>query len=291
MFKFQVCLSVLSSILIFSVALTPVDAISASTLPTIVISPDWSEVDLQRSSSTVNILSGQQLDTAGVQNTQELQNVTPGLVFTSSAGVGQVFLRGIGGTVSAAGSSRVATFIDGVNLPRAVQSMQDFFDIKRVEVIKGPHGVHLGRNVVGGAVSIITQDPQPYNEAYADVSYGSSNQRRLRGAVNIALDKDLSFRVAGLLARRDGYSENVFLDKDVDDQDYYAWRGKLRYNPSKKFDVIFSVEQNQQDDTRGINQQPDPDIGVNGGITNGGIVPSDPREVTYNVDQNQNNSS
>jgi len=144
----------------------------AEPLPTIIISPNWQDIDLQLSPSTVDMFSAQQLDTAGIQNTQELQNITPGLAFTSSAGVGQVFLRGIGGTVSATGSSRVATFVDGVYLPRAVQSMQEFLDIKRVEVIKGPHAVHLGRNVVGGAVSIITQNPQPYNEANIDVLYG-----------------------------------------------------------------------------------------------------------------------
>ena len=291
MVKFQTDLSVMSVILVFSVVLAFAADVSASSLPTIVISPDWRDVDLQLSPSTVNIFSGQQLDTAGVQNTQELQNITPGLVFTSSTGVGQVFLRGIGGTVSAAGSSRVATFIDGVHLPRAVQSMQEFLDVKRVEVIKGPHGVHLGRNVVGGAISIITEDPQPYNEAYADILYGTSNQQQLRGTVNIPFDNNVSLRVAGLVARRDGYSENIFLDKDLDDQDYYAWRGKLRYKPSDKLDVIFSVEQNQQDDTRGIAQQPDPDTGVNGGIALGGVVPNNPREVTHNVEQNQNNSS
>ena len=291
MVKFQTDLSVMSVILVFSVVLAFAADVSASSLPTIVISPDWRDVDLQLSPSTVNIFSGQQLDTAGVQNTQELQNITPGLVFTSSTGVGQVFLRGIGGTVSAAGSSRVATFIDGVHLPRAVQSMQEFLDVKRVEVIKGPHGVHLGRNVVGGAISIITEDPQPYNEAYADILYGTSNQQQLRGTVNIPFDNNVSLRVAGLVARRDGYSENIFLDKDLDDQDYYAWRGKLRYKPSDKLDVIFSVEQNQQDDTRGIAQQPDPDTGVNGGIALGGVVPNNPREVTHNVEQIQNNSS
>ncbi|MCK4710261.1 MAG: TonB-dependent receptor, partial [Gammaproteobacteria bacterium] len=44
-------------------------------------------------------------------------------------------------------------------------------------------------------------------------------------------------------------------------------------------------------DTSGIANQPHPDIGVNGGIVLGGVVPGDPREVTHNVDQNQHNSS
>lgn len=278
-------------LLSFAALLVTAKNSSASSLPAIIISPEWHDVDLRLVPSTVNMFSSQQLDAAGIQNTQKLQNITPGLVFTSSTGVGQVFLRGVGGMVSTAGSPRVATFIDGVYLPRAVQSMQEFFDIKRVEVMKGPHAVSLGRNVVGGAVSIVTQDPQPYIEAYGDVLYGTSNQRQLRGAINVPLNQGFSLRLAGLLAKRDGYSKNIFLDKELDDQDYYAWRSKLRYKPSDKLDVIFSVEQNQQDDTRGMANQPNPDVGLNGGIALGGVVPSDPREVTHNVDQNQNNNS
>jgi len=260
---------------------------AASTLPTIFISPEWHDVDLQLVPSTVNMFSALQLDSAGVQNTHQLQTITPGLVFTSNVGMGQAYLRGVGSTVSAASAARVATFVDGVYLTRAVQAMQDFFDVKRVEVIKGPQGVHLGRNVVGGAISIITQDPQPYREAYVDALYGSSNQRQLRGMVNQPLDNNWSLRIAGLMDKRDGYSRNIYRDEDIDDRDYYAWRGKLRYQPTNKLDVIFSAEQNRQDDTSNMAKQPNPDVGVNGGILLGGTVPDDPREVTHNTDQYQ----
>ena len=60
------------------------------------------------------MLSGQQLDNADINNAQELQYSIPGLVFKSSAGVGDPYLRGIGGTVSAAGGSGVSTFVDGM---------------------------------------------------------------------------------------------------------------------------------------------------------------------------------
>ncbi|NOQ78451.1 MAG: TonB-dependent receptor plug domain-containing protein [Gammaproteobacteria bacterium] len=265
------------------------DADQVNGLPTIIITLDWREIDLQHAPSTVNMLSSQKLDTGNIKSTQDLQYHIPGLVFTSSSGVGKPYLRGVGGTVSAAGDSGVATFVDGVYQTRAAQSLRDFFDIKRVEVIKGPHSVHLGRNVVGGAISITTEDPEPYQEAYADVLYGKSNQRQFRGAFNIPLsDNGLSFRLAGTMIKRDGYSQNIFLDEDLDDQDYYAWRGKLRYHPSKKLDIIFSAEQSRQDDARGLAKQPNPDVGINGGILLGGIVPDDPRKVTYNKEQNQN---
>jgi iron complex outermembrane recepter protein len=275
------------SVLLVFVLLVLIEDVYASTLPVILISPEWRDIDLQLVPSTVNALSGEQLDVSGVENTRELQTVIPGLVFTSHAASGAVFLRGVGGNVSIADSARVATFVDGVYLPRPVQSMQELFDTRRVDVIKGPHNVLFGRNVVGGAVSIVTEDPRPYREAYADMLYGSYNRRQLRAAANLPIDDALSLRISGLLAKRDGYSRNIFLDKDVDDQDYHAWRGKLRYRPSDKLDIVFSVEQNRLDDTNGIAPQPDPDTGINGGIVLGGVVPADTRQVTYNIDQNQ----
>ena len=51
--------------------------------------------------------------------------------------------------------------------------------------------------------------------------------------------------------------------------------------------MIFSAEQSRQDDARGLAKQPNPDVGINGGILLGGIVPDDPRKVTYNKEQNQ----
>ncbi len=260
----------------------------AFSLPTIMISPQGREAQLQREPATVQSLSGEQLQAAGIARSQGLVDAVPGLVFTSSAGVGDPYLRGVGGTVSPVGGSSVATFVDGVYLTRPVQSLQDFYDLERVEVIKGPQGVHLGRNVVGGALRIFTRDPVPYREGQADLLLGSYNQRQANAAFNAPLSARSSFRLAGTVRRRDGYSRNVFRGEDIDTQDYYAWRAKLRYRPTTTTNVVFTAEQSKQDDSRDLAKQPDPAAGVNGGIALGGVLPPDPRKVTANVAQQQN---
>jgi iron complex outermembrane receptor protein len=264
------------------------DTDPANGLLTIIISPEWRDIDLQRTPSTVNVLTGPQLDTADVNNTQQLQYRVPGMVFRANSGIGEPYLRGIGGTIPASGNSGVSTFIDGVYQTRASQALQELYDIERVEVIKGPHGVHLGRNVVGGAISILTRDPVPYREACTDVLYGTENQRLLRGTYNQHIsDTGVSFRLSGTLNDRDGYTRNVYLDKDLDNRDYYALRGKLRYRPSGRLDMVFSAAHSREDDTSNLISQPDPGTGVNGGILLGGIVPDNPRKVTDNVDESQ----
>jgi len=255
---------------------------------TIIITPEWQPIDAQRVSKTVNYFSGRELDVSGTRNTIDLQYKTPGFIFKTNAVLGQPYLRGVGSDIISAGAeASVATFVDGIYLPRAFDSIVDFYDLDRVEVIKGPQGVHLGRNVVGGAVSIHTMDPVPYKTAYADILYGNYNNRQVHAALNLPVNgSKLVFRLAGAASRRDGYSDNVFLNEDADNEDYYAVRGKLLYAPSKRLRLLFSASHHNEDSSRAIGPHPDPDNGVNGGIVLGGVVPDDPRELTSNVSPN-----
>jgi len=259
----------------------------ASPLPTIIITPQWRPIDAQDLPATVNVMSGQELDAAGASNTIDLQNHVPGLVLKTNAVLGQPYLRGIGSDVISAGSeASVATFVDSIYQPRAAGAIQDFYDIERVEVLKGPQAVHLGRNVVGGAISIISKDPTPYFDAYADALYGSYDKHQFRGAVNIPIkETNLAFRLAGSLIKRDGYIDNIFRDNEIDNEDFYSWRGKASYAPSNDFNLLFSTEQSREDSTRALGPQPNPNVGVSGGLLLGGTVPEDSRDVTHNVDE------
>lgn len=251
----------------------------------VLISPSWQLVDPQRTAKTVDYFYGEELDRAGVHNTIDLQYKSPGLVFKTNTVLGQPYLRGVGSDfISAGAESSVAAFIDGVYMPRAYDLIVDFYDVDRVEVIKGPQGVHLGRNVVGGAVSIHTVDPQPYRSGYVDVLAGNYDRRQLRGAVNLPFgDSDWSMRVAGIVSRRDGYMENVFLDTDVNDEDFHALRAKLLYAPTDRFSGLFTLERYRESSSRAMGSQPDPHTGVNGGIQLGGTVPGNPRHITENI--------
>ncbi|VAW74567.1 Outer membrane receptor proteins, mostly Fe transport [hydrothermal vent metagenome] len=252
---------------------------------TIVITPQWQPVDPQDLPMTIDVLSAEELDASGLNNTLELQNKIPGFSFKTNVVLGQPYLRGVGSDIISAGSdASVATFIDGVYMTRAIRSVLDFYDLEHVDVMKGPQGVQLGRNVVGGAISIVSRDPVPFFESRADVTAGSFNRRQLRGMVNIPIkDTDFSLRLSTVLNRRDGYYENTFLGGNLDNEDYSAVRGKLRYHPSENTDVVLSIEAAKDDSTRGFGFQPDPVQGVNGGILNGGTVPGDPRKLTQNL--------
>ena len=255
---------------------------------TIVITPEWREQDLQSAPSTVEVLSNRQLDDAGVLDLKGLQYDVPGLVVRASGGAAEAVLRGVGSTLSVAGDSGVAAFTDGIYRNSAVHALQGLYDVERVEVVKGPHGVQLGRNVLGGAIGVVTMDPQPEASVYADLAYGNYDQREFRSALNLPIaNSDLSFRLAGAVRQRNGYARNTFLNQDLDDLDSRSWRGKLRYRPSSDLDIVLLAETTRQEDSDGLAQQPDPENGVNAGILLGGRVSDAPRELTYNIAQRQ----
>ncbi|MDH5191283.1 MAG: TonB-dependent receptor [Gammaproteobacteria bacterium] len=252
----------------------------------IIITPEWREIDIQKMPMTVNVLSGDVLDSSGIEDSMDLQYRVPGFVFKSNSVLGQPFLRGVGSDLISAGSdASVSTFVDGVYQARSADSIHHFYDIERVEVLKGPQSVHLGRNVIGGAVSIINTEPKFYHEAYADMELGSFDKQQFRGMVNIPIDDyHTSIRFAGLVSQRDGYTKNIFSGRELDNEDIYSFRGKLLYSPSSEISILFGAERTREDSTRSFGNQPDPGIGVNGGILAGGTVPADPRQVTHNTD-------
>lgn len=255
-------------------------------LLSITITPEWRPVDAQRTAKTVNAYSGEELDSTGIDDSFDLQYRAPGLVFKTNAVLGQPYLRGVGSDMISAGAeASVASFVDGVYLPRGYDSILNFYDLERVEVIKGPQGVHLGRNVVGGAISVHTRDPEPYRSAYADVQVGAYSARQLRGAVNVPIEgTKTALRLAGVASRRDGYVDNTFLGSDEDDEDYSALRGKLLYAPRSDFSLLLAAEHHSKDDSRGLTPQPDASVPGSGAIALDGSVSNEPRRTTANRD-------
>ncbi len=258
---------------------------TAPSLPEIIVTPISQAVDAERLPMTLDVLGGGALAGAGLHDTIALQYAVPGFVFKSNSVLGQPYLRGVGSELITAGAeSSVATFVDGVYLPRAYDTIVDFFDVDRVEVLKGPQAVQLGRNVVGGAVSVNTTDPDFDRDGYISVGAGDYAARSLRAAANIPwANRKLAVRLAGASTRRAGYVRNVFLHTDEDDAHHDAFRAKLLYAPADDLRLVVSSERHVENSSRELGLQPVAGVGVNGGIELGGVVPASPRQVTEDV--------
>ncbi len=254
----------------------------AQAIESVTVTAERRSENVQRVPLTINAFSGEDLNEAGVKNSLDLQNKTPGFVIKTNSAFGQPYVRGIGSDlVSVSSDSSVATFVDDVYQARPVGSIQNFYDIDRVEVVKGPQSTLFGRNVTGGAVRIFSKTPGDTFSVDGDALYGNYNQIRVRGAVNVPLSDTVAVRFAGMSTTRDGYSKNDYLGIDTDTQNVQAGRASLAWNPSDDLSLTVIADYSRQRDSNGLANWPDPTCCVNYGIVLGGTVPSDPRHVMH----------
>lgn len=124
----------------------------------------------------------------------------------------QLYIRGIGSNEDGAGGdASTVVFVDGVYMGRSSAALFDFFDIARVEVLRGPQGTLYGKNVVGGAINIISRNASEIAEDKLSVSLGSDNLYQLN-SLNVfkwGSERDNFAKVALLKAEQDGYIESI----------------------------------------------------------------------------------
>ena len=196
--------------------------------------------DVQDIPIAVTAVSPQQLENQGVDNIQEVTSVAPS--FTSSqaqVASGSVVLRirGVGTTSNNIGfESAVGIFIDGAYQSRPGVALNEFVDIERVEVLRGPQGTLFGRNTSAGALNITTARPDVNEFAgFVNAGYGNFDEISVQGAVNVPIVQDaLAFRLTGAYRERDGFITLVDGDgtpfDDTNDVDQYLVRGQIGWD-------------------------------------------------------------
>ena len=127
----------------------------------------------------------------------------------------------------------------------------EFYDVERVEVLRGPQGTLYGRNATGGAVNMITNKPL-LGELAGSLTgeYGSYDARKLKGFLNVPLGDKAALRIAGSALRRDGFGDNLYNGHNIDGRDIYGSRVSLRYEPTSTLRLDLMWEHFNEDDNR-----------------------------------------
>lgn len=248
--SFQHASLLLSAILIA----IPLTAFSQSNvIEEIVVTAERRESSLQETSISISAFTTDDLRQAGIETSQGLADFTPGLVIQRDV-ISKVVIRGIGTeNFTIAGDPGVAINFDEVYIARPSAAIFDIYDMKRVEVLRGPQGTLYGRNATGGAINFISNKPTEEFEATVLADVGDYSKVRVEGAVGGTLVEDkLLGRVSGLVHQRDGYTDNVFpnvgrdLD-ELDDKDLWAARGQLTWLPADSLSINFKADIYQDD--------------------------------------------
>ncbi len=192
---------------------------------------------------SITAVTAESLVRSNIVTATELPLYVPGLII-SQIGASQITLRGISTQAQdIGGDPGVASYRDDVYLGRPGMGFQEFFDVERVEVIRGPQGTLFGRNTTGGVVHSISRKPTDEFEGYGRFQYGKFDKFRTEGAVSVPIVQDvLAVRVSGLYDMHDGYLTNIFDGSEVQDKDVWAVRGGAQFDPTDNLSVFLTGE-------------------------------------------------
>lgn len=240
MYKF-IKISPLFLIGISQMAMAQAEATSAQEesegIDEIIVTAEYRQSTVQRSSLSIQVLSAEEI--AAVRRPNDLNSLVPGVQIGSSGPNPQVFIRGVGDAArNSRAQSGVVFNIDGVALVRPSAATANFFDLERIEVLKGPQGTLYGRNASGGVINLITARPRlGETSGFASFEAGNFNLVAGEAALNVPLGSTMALRISSKIIDRDGY-----LSDGAQDQRTRAGRVRLLWEPSDSFDVLINAD-------------------------------------------------
>lgn len=201
----------------------------------IVVTAQRRAENLQKSSLSISVISGEQIGRQGIVSTEDIAKLTPGVQIGTAGPIPQVYIRGVGDPGQTAVSNpAVALNIGGVYYARPQAAGTSFYDLERIEVLKGPQGTLYGRNASGGAINILPVKPElGHFGGVVNFDVGRFNMLSSDGAVNIPLGDRAAVRGSYLLRTRDGYLSDGSSD-DVRE----AVRLQLFAEPSEAVSIL-----------------------------------------------------
>ncbi len=215
-------------------------------LEEVVVTAQKREQTLQEVPISVNVISGDKINQAGINRIQDLQALVPNLTM-SETGIGNnIYIRGIGSGINPGFEQSSAMFVDGIHYGRGQLYRAPMFDMQRVEVLRGPQSILFGKNSIAGAINITTAQPTDEFEGSVSALYEPDHEEQ---EFSLVLSGPFSDSVAGRLSVRkrdmDGYIDNVFLNSSEDNRDELTVRGQVRFDASDRATVTLKYERNE----------------------------------------------
>jgi outer membrane receptor protein involved in Fe transport len=218
----------------------------------IIVTAQKREERIQDVPIAITALSSKALDDRKIEGGPELLRAVPNVSFSkSNFSMYNISIRGIGTkAISASSDPAVAVSFNNIPLVRNRLFEQEFFDLQRVEVLRGPQGTLYGRNATAGVVNVISALPSSVFEGEGKLEVGNYDTMRASGMLNVPLTDTLGVRVAGAWTSRDGFDYNSFTDRRVNGRDLWSTRATVAWEPSDRFRANLIWQHFEEDDDR-----------------------------------------
>jgi len=201
----------------------------------------------------VSAFSAQQLDDRKVEGGAELLRIVPNVSFSKDNFTSYNFsIRGIGSKVLATTADPgVAVSFNNTALLRNRLFEQEYFDVDRLEVLRGPQGTLYGRNATAGVINMLPNLPELEQFSMdAQWEVGNHESRRAKGMINIPIGDTLAVRFAAAATQRDGFDYNSVTQQNVNGRDLWGARLGVLWQPTENFRANFLWERFREDDDR-----------------------------------------
>ena len=223
-------------------------------IPDIIVTAQRTAERLQDVPIAVSAFNAEALEKQQIKNPLDLQLTLPNVQLTKTnfTASSSFTIRGIGDLcVGTTCDAATAIHLNDEPLFFSPFFQTEFYDVERIEVLRGPQGTLFGRNATAGVVNVTTAKPDLSRiAAAAEAEYGNYNSIKGKAMINLPIGRMIGIRVAGLYLNRDGYTRNLYNNSRVDDRDLYSVRGTLRFQPSSSTTLDLIGSYFREDDKR-----------------------------------------
>ena len=219
----------------------------------IIVTGQKREERLQDVPIAISAFTMEDLTKSQIAGGPDLITQVPNMTFTKTNFSGySIQIRGIGTqAISATTDPAVAVAFNNTPFIRNRFFEQEFYDLDRVEVLRGPQGTLYGRNATAGVVNLIAAKPKFHTESRLSVDMGNYNSHRIEQMINLPLVEDtVALRFAGAWTKRDGYADNAITDSPIDGRDLWSTRTSLRFKPNDFVEANLIWEHFEEGDDR-----------------------------------------
>lgn len=157
-----------------------------------------------------------------------------------------IYIRGIGSRIN---TPAVGLYVD--NIPYIDKSAFDFnfYDIERIDILRGPQGTLYGRNTMGGLIKVHTRSPFSYQGTDVKLSYASKSNHRSASLTHYHRWSDhFAFSAGGYYEGSDGFFRNSFNGKKIDKMEAGGGRMRAIWLPSENLKLDFTVGYDYSDE-------------------------------------------
>jgi outer membrane receptor protein involved in Fe transport len=230
------------------------DGADQGTVQALIVTAQKKEEAIQDVPIAISAFTEKSLEEQKIEGGFDLLKAIPNVTFSKNNFTSYNFsIRGVGTkAISATTDPGVAVSFNNVALIQNRLFEQEYFDVERVEVLRGPQGTLYGRNATAGVINVISAKPDMVDfKGWLKGEVGNYHSKRVSAMVNVPLVEDkLAVRFAGALTTRQGYDYNEGTHHAVNGRDLWSARATLAFKPTERFQANLIWERFNEDDNR-----------------------------------------